>query len=102
MLLHTAHGGIRNDAAHTGAPAWASTVLIPIARSSVLFPDMFEPVIRSSLPDGPTSTSLLTRHASGISGCPSDDAVNALAEVSMRASAQSGQSERTAGESEEA
>ena len=52
-------------------PACASTVFRPIARSSVLLPDMFDPVTSSSVPGGPTWTSLPTRRSSGISGCPS-------------------------------
>ena len=38
---------MRNAAARTGAPACASTALRPTVRSSVLFPDMFEPLTTS-------------------------------------------------------
>ena len=53
MLVCRSHGGIRSRAAQTGAPACASTALRPIARSSVLLPDMFEPVTSRSVPGGP-------------------------------------------------
>ena len=44
----TASGDRRSDCARTGAPASASTVLMPTVRSSVLLPDMFEPLTTSS------------------------------------------------------
>ena len=44
---------MRSRAAHTQPPACASTALRPMARSSVLLPDMFEPVTSSSVPGGP-------------------------------------------------
>ena len=53
---------MRSRSARTGAPASASTALVPTVRSSVLFPDMFDPLtssIRESAPqmhgvgDGP-------------------------------------------------
>ena len=53
MLVCSSTAGILNAAAHTGPPAWASAAFRPIARSSVLFPDMFDPVTRSSVPAGP-------------------------------------------------
>ena len=54
--------------ARTGAPAIASTVLMPTVRSSVLFPDMFEPLTSSTRVRPPMSTSLHTRTAAGING----------------------------------
>ena len=41
-------GEIRSRSARTGAPARASTVLTPTVRSSVLLPDMFEPLTTST------------------------------------------------------
>ena len=55
----------------TGAPAIASTVLMPTVRSSVLLPDMFEPLTTSSCVGGTQETSLGTTRAAGISGWPS-------------------------------
>ena len=43
-----------------------------MARSSVLLPDMFEPVTSSSVPGGPTRTSLLTRRRRRAADAPSD------------------------------
>ena len=40
--------GSDTERAHTAPPAWASTMFSPIERSSVLLPDMFEPVTRST------------------------------------------------------
>ena len=71
MLVASATGGIESCSAHTGAPAWASTTLTPIARNSVLLPDMFEPVTSRNEPAGPISTSLATHVSLGSSGCPS-------------------------------
>ena len=68
MLVCRSHGGRRIRAAQTQPPACASTVLRPIARSSVLLPDMFEPVTSSNVPGGPTCASLATRRRRGISG----------------------------------
>ena len=68
MLVCRSAGGITKLPAQTGAPACASTVLRPMARRSVLFPDMLEPVINTVVPVGPTSTSLTTRRRSGMSG----------------------------------
>ena len=48
MFAPTCSGVSRNRCARTGAPAIASTVLMPIVRSSVLLPDMFEPLISST------------------------------------------------------
>ena len=44
MLAPICTGVSCSDAARTGAPAIASTVLMPTVRSSVLLPDMFEPL----------------------------------------------------------
>jgi hypothetical protein len=49
-------------------------VFNPMARSSVLFPDMFDPVTRRIAPGGPTATSLLTRRAGAMRGWPSASA----------------------------
>ncbi|MGC4113427.1 MAG: hypothetical protein QM765_01895 [Myxococcales bacterium] len=59
------------DVAQTGAPAWASTVLTPTARKSVVLPAMLEPVTSRTVPASPRSTSLTTRRAPGSSGWPS-------------------------------
>ena len=45
MLVCRSHSGSDIGRAQTQPPAWASTMLRPIERSSVLFPDMFDPVI---------------------------------------------------------
>ena len=71
MLVASTTGGIESRSAHTGAPAWARTALTPIARNSVLLPDMFEPVTSRNEPAGPISTSLATHVSLGNSGCPS-------------------------------
>ena len=47
--------------ARTGAPAIASTVLMPTVRSSVLLPDMFEPLISSTRVSPRSLTSLRTQ-----------------------------------------
>ena len=39
---------MRSRSARTGAPASASTALMPTVRSSVLLPDMFEPLTSST------------------------------------------------------
>ena len=85
MLVSRSAAGIDRSVAHTGAPACASTALRPMARSSVLFPDMFDPVISSSVPGGPTTTSLATRRSSGISGWPRDAARSSIAAPSSTA-----------------
>ena len=51
-------GESRMRAARTGAPMPASTTFAPIARSSVLLPDMFDPLTTSSAGDAATA-----RHA---------------------------------------
>ena len=60
--------------ARTGAPAKASTALIPTVRSSVLFPDMFEPLTISTCVGQPRARSLRMQISAGISGWPSDSA----------------------------
>ena len=62
--------GVRRSCAHrTGAPAWARTALTPIVRSSVLFPDMFDPLTTSSCVSFDNRTSFGTARAAGMSGC---------------------------------
>ena len=56
------------DLAQTGAPAFARTTLMPIARSSVLLPDMFEPVTTSAWPGPCRVTSFETRLSASMSG----------------------------------
>ena len=68
MLAPTCSGVSRRRFAHTGAPAIANTVLIPTVRSSVLFPDIFEPLTSSTRVGLEISTSLQTRSAAQISG----------------------------------
>ena len=75
MLVWRSHSGRDICRAQTQPPAWASTMLRPIERSSVLFPDMFDPVMRRTVPAGPTVTSLATRRSSGMSGWPMPAAV---------------------------
>jgi hypothetical protein len=53
-------GEIRSEPARTGAPASASTALTPTVRSSVLFPDMFEPLTTSNCVPGVSRTSFRT------------------------------------------
>lgn len=48
MLVRTCSGAIDSRRAATGAPACASATATPIDRSSVLLPDMFDPVISSA------------------------------------------------------
>src|SRR5688572_8634392 len=71
--------GTVSDVAQTGPPACASTALSPTARSSVLLPAMFDPVTISTVPGGPTVTSLGTRRSPGSKGCPSASAIIAYA-----------------------
>ena len=74
MDAPTASGDIRSRLARTGAPAWASTAFTPSVRSSVLLPDMFEPLTTNTRgPAGaspPMRTSLRTTRASSMSGWP--------------------------------
>src|SRR5215211_5609703 len=74
-LVQSSTGGKVKLVAQLGAPADASTMFTPIDRSSVLLPDMFEPVTSRKVPLGPTVRSLQTRDVSGISGWPSRSAV---------------------------
>ncbi len=46
MRVPIVSGESRRDFARTGAPAMANTVFMPTVRSSVLLPDMLEPLIR--------------------------------------------------------
>jgi hypothetical protein len=61
-------GERRRRVARTGAPANASTALTPTVRSSVLFPDMFDPLTTSNWISRPSATSLRTIRAAGIRG----------------------------------
>ena len=61
--------------AHTAEPACARTVFRPTARSSVLLPDMFDPVTSTKVPGGPIVRSLVTIVSGGRSGWPSCRAV---------------------------
>ncbi len=94
MLVHSATGGRRSAVAQTGPPACASTMLTPMARSSVLLPDMLEPVTSKNVPGGPTVTSFTTRAAPGSSGCPNPVATSAGASGASAGRAQSGLSKR--------
>ena len=67
----TTSAEIRSRRAVTGAPARASTTLTPTDRSSVLFPDMFEPLTMITRgPPPPRRTSFLTPTVAAISGWP--------------------------------
>ena len=67
----------QSPCARTGAPACASTALRPTVRSSVLLPDMFEPLTSSRCGASPPSrTSLATAVCAGSSGCASASASN--------------------------
>ena len=68
MLVATRAAPMRSAAAQTGAPAKASAAFTPSARSSVLLPDMFEPVTTSARPATGSRTSLPTRRSPGESG----------------------------------
>ena len=61
----------RSDVARTGAPASASTVLIPTVRNSVLLPDMLDPLTTSSCVSVPRWMSFATILSDGNSGWPS-------------------------------
>ena len=54
--------------ARTGAPHWASTALIPMARVKVLLPAMFGPLMIMSARSRSRSMSLATARSVGISG----------------------------------
>ena len=64
----TDSGVIRSFRARTGAPACASTTLTPSVRSSVLLPDMFDPLTTSTCGEPPNRASLRTACAAGSSG----------------------------------
>ena len=68
----------RSALARTGAPASASTTLVPTERSSVLLPDMFEPLTISTRVAPPIATSLRMQRTSGMSGWPSAHASNCV------------------------
>src|SRR5437016_10533013 len=53
-----------------GAPAMARTALMPMVRSNVLFPDMFEPLTSITRVSRSSRTLFRTHLESGISGCP--------------------------------
>src|SRR5947209_146580 len=67
---------MRKDAAETGAPAHARTLLSPIERRRVLFPDMFEPDKMSKRTFWPSSTWFPTATEAGRSGCFRSSASN--------------------------
>ena len=56
------------------APAKARTALIPTVRSSVLLPDMFEPLTIKTCVGSPSTMSFRTQPGSGSSGWPSASA----------------------------
>ena len=60
MEAPTANEDILKRLARTGAPAWASTALIPTVRSRVLLPDMLEPLTTSTCGPEQKDTSLRT------------------------------------------
>ena len=65
-----ASGDSRSRAARTGAPASASTALTPTVRSSVLLPDMFEPLTTSTRGGAARAARRCARSArSARSGC---------------------------------
>ena len=70
----TASGVSRSREARTGAPARASTALIPTVRNKVLLPDMFEPLTIKTRVTPPSATSLRTQTAGWISGWPTASA----------------------------
>ena len=95
MLDCRSQGGIVKAAAQTETPVCASTAFKPIARRSVLFPDMLEPVTSSIVPGGPRRTSLATRRSPAISGWPSASASRRSVAGSTRGTDQPGSSART-------
>ena len=64
-----ASGEMRSRRARTGAPASASTALMPTVLSSVLLPDMFDPLTSSSACAAPRPHEFGTARAAGMSGC---------------------------------
>jgi len=71
MRVPMVSGESRRDFARTGAPAMANTVLMPTVRSSVLFPDMLEPLIKVTRVELSRITELRMHFAAGRSGWPS-------------------------------
>ena len=67
-------GDRRSRAARTGAPISARTALTPTERSSVVLPDMFDPLTMSTRGAPPSATSLGTAAAAGNRGCDSRSA----------------------------
>ncbi len=76
MLDPSVTGLIRSDVPRTGAPAIASTALIPAVRKNVLFPDMFDPLTSSTRVSAFNRTEFRTHFAAGISGCPNSSPSN--------------------------
>src|ERR1039458_8843514 len=76
MLAPTRSGVSWKSRARTGAPAMASTTFIPTARSSVLLPDMLEPLTSRTRVSPRMLTSLRTQRTDGTSGCPSSSPSN--------------------------
>ena len=71
MDAPTASGESRSRRARTGAPACASTAFTPSVRSSVLLPDMFEPLTTSTRSAArPGAHRCAPRGPRGISGWP--------------------------------
>ena len=62
-------GDRRRRAARTGAPISARTALTPTERSSVVLPDMLEPLTISTRGAVPSATSFGTAAAAGSRGC---------------------------------
>src|SRR4051812_48356381 len=71
MRVPIVRGESHRDFARTGAPAIASTVLIPTVRSSVLFPDMLDPLMRMMRVELSSVTELRMHFAAAKSGWPS-------------------------------
>src|SRR6476660_476887 len=70
MDAPTASGDIESRRARTGAPACASTALIPRVRSMVLLPDMLDPLTTITCSAPPRRISLRTTLSSASSGWP--------------------------------
>ena len=80
MDAPTASGESRSRRARTGAPACASTTLTPSVRSSVLLPDMFEPLTTSRRRSPPSANDRCApAWSSGISGWPIPSRLDAVA-----------------------
>ena len=65
-------GEIRNESAHTGAPARARTILTPIVLRNVVFPAILGPVIMTIFVSPSNLIELLTLSEEGIKGCPTE------------------------------